>query len=293
MSVTGIMSSPSQRRLLLLIWVVLIVALGAAILLVFVLTKDARGPNLILNFLLAFETSATFALAATVFLSYYFKDPFDIESSSILLPQDIGRSLDALAQSGANYRIFVRTGRHFRASILPALVRTASQNRSPVRVEVVLLDIRDEIICNRYVDYRRAASFDKKEWDLEYVRVEILATILCLARAVKDSGNLLDVDLRLSKRLSIFRIDGTDDEIIVTREDPKDIAFLYKRPDPHFFALLQEFSWVKQEASKMPMILGEDAPVAVLQTVFGDISLFGGLIGDAVEATSKSSPYVR
>jgi len=93
--------------------------------------------------------------------------------------------------------------------------------------------------------------------------------------------------------LSIFRIDGTDDEIIVTREDPKDIAFLYKRPDPHFFALLQEFSWVKQEASKMPMILGEDAPVAVLQTVFGDISLFGGLIGDAVEATSKSSPYVR
>jgi hypothetical protein len=293
MSVTGVMSSPSQRRLLLVIWVALIVGLGLAVLLVFFLTADSRGPNLILNFLLAFETSAIFALTATIFLSYYFKDPFGIEKSAVLLPQDIGRSLDALAQSGANYKIFVRTGRHFRASILPTLVRAATKNRSPVRVEVVLLDIRNETICDRYVDYRRAASFDKNQWDLSYLRVEILATVICLVQAVKDSGNLLDVDLRLSKRLSIYRIDGNDDEIIVTREDPKDLAFRYQRPNPHFFAFSQEFSWVKQEASKVPTVCDEGTPLAVLQTVLGDISQFSELIEDAVQATLKSSPYVQ
>ncbi len=293
MSIQGIMSSSAQRRRLLSIWVILILALGAVIVAIFWSTAESRGWNVIINFLLAFETSAIFALLSTIFLSYYFTDPFDEERASVLLPEDIDGSLNALVQTGANYKIFVRTGRHFRASILPALVQRANLDRSPLRVEVILLDILDDVVCERYVEYRRTATFDKREWNLRYLRIEILATIICLAKAIQDSGGRVEIDLFLSKRLSTLRIDGTDNEIIVTREDPKDVAFRYRRQDRHFSAFVQDFRWIKQEAREVPKMRGNTSPIDTLRDVFGDIPLIKELIGEAVAATSKGTPYAR
>jgi hypothetical protein len=110
------------------------------------------------------------------------------------------------------------------------------------------LDFRDQVACEKYASFRQEASFDKQLWSLAYVQTEVIATILRAIEVSKASSTFIEIDLFLSKRLSTFRIEGTSDAIIVTREDPTDNAALYRRSDPHFGAFLKEFSWIKQEA---------------------------------------------
>jgi hypothetical protein len=222
------------------------------------------------------------------YLYYYFSDPFDNVVASQLLPADIGSALEELASTATEYKIFVRTGRHFRAVILPLLARTAVKRRVPIGVEVILLDFRDQAICDKYANFRQEASFDKQLWDRKYVETEVIGTIMKLIEISKDTGSFVEIDLFLSKRLSTFRIEGTSDAIVVTREDPTDNAARYKRTDPHFGAFLNEFAWIRQEADAISTG-GHRLPE--FTQMFPDVP--GPILAEAERTTSKGSPYVR
>jgi len=219
-------------------------------------------------------------------------DPNDIAAKSILLPEDIGQALRSIAMEATDYKIFVRTGRHFRAEILPLLVKQAREIRRPIRVEVVLLDIRDEDVCERYANYRKTSSFDRHLWETCYVKREILATILALIRASRENRGLIDAHLFLSRRLSTFRIEGSADEILVTREDPKDTAARYHRTHRDFAAFVTEFSWIRDEAFR---VVKEDTGVLPdkLLAMFGKDTEFLSLEASAAQASNSPSPYVR
>ena len=120
-----------------------------------------------------------------------------------------------------------------------------------------------------------------------------MATILKLVDAATMSGSFIQVDLYLSNRLSTFRIDGTADEIIVTREDPKDVALRHRRSVPNFSAFENEFAWIKEESIKIDIPTSEEAPINALKGMFGEIAVVENLIGEAVEAKSEGSPYAR
>jgi hypothetical protein len=218
-------------------------------------------------------------------------DPFAVESASQLLPQDIGNSLKEIAENATEYKLYVRTGRHFRSVILPLLVRRSQERRLPITIEVIVLDFRDAALCERYAHYRRVSSFDKEAWDLPYVQSEIMATVLKLIDATRG-GSLVKVDLYLSKRLSTFRLDATADEVIITREDPKDDASRYKRSHQRFSAYQQEFGWVKQDASKIELVR-DASPRAAFENTCRDAVEVHQLIGRALRAMAEGSPYGR
>lgn len=288
MTIGGILSSPTQRRFLIVISALLIILCFVAVFILYLFTGDTRGWNILIAFLVAIVASATFALFSALYLYYFFTDPFDVAAATQLLATDIGASLEDIASSATEYRIYVRTGRHFRAVILPLLAATAARKRIPIRVEIILLDFRDQVVCKKYASFRREASFDKQLWSLEYVQTEVIATILRAIEVSKASSTFIDIDLYLSKRLSTFRIEGTSDAIIVTREDPTDNAARYRRSDPHFGAFLKEFSWIREEAD--PISVGRRLPE--LRDMFPDFSE-ERILAKAQAATAKGSPYVR
>jgi hypothetical protein len=132
--------------------------------------------------------SATFALFSALYLYYFFTDPFDVAAATQLLATDIGAALEGIASSATEYRIYVRTGRHFRATILPLLAATAARKRIPIRLEIILLDFRDQVACEKYASFRQEASFDKQLWSLAYVQTEVIATILRAIEVSKASS---------------------------------------------------------------------------------------------------------
>jgi hypothetical protein len=283
MSTRGILSSTYQRKVIVAFALVAIAVLLLAVVLVNSLTPETRAWKLISDILVALTTSAMFALLSAGLL-HFFTDPSEVEASIQLLPGDIDKALDALARNASDYILHVRTGRHFRAKVLPLLVEKANAGRRRIKVEVVLLDFRDPELCQRYARYRN--------WSLEYVQTEILSTILKLIDA-SVATSFVEIDLYLSKRLSTFRLDGTTDEIIITREDRGDFASRYKRFDPYFAAFINEFSWVKVEAFHVRKPSGTTALPPTLPDMFGDLPVVRSLLEAATQAKSEPSRYVR
>jgi len=170
MSLAGVLSSRYQRKLLLLASFLIILLFLALTAFFWYMTPETRGWGIIIDFLVAIVASSVFALLSALYITYFFKDPFELDQARKILPQDIGGSLLSIANNASDYKIFVRTGRHFRAEILPALIRSAKKSRRHVRIEAVLLDIRDDSICEKYATYRKVASFDAELWTKEHVQ---------------------------------------------------------------------------------------------------------------------------
>lgn len=244
------------------------------------------------NFFISIVASGAFAIISTLYLSY-FTDPRLARAETLILPQDIDENLRRLVGGAHDYRIYVRTGRHFRAKALPTLVKHARESRQPIRLDVILLDFRDIEVCRQYAEFRKSASFDHYLWSREYVEHEVLATIIALAQAVNLNRPFIQAELHLSSRLSTFRIEGTADEIMVTREDPKDYAYCYTRKHKDFSGLLTEFNWVKSEAEEIIVpALPDPDPRAILTTMFGDL-VSSESQAAAAKATSSPAPYAR
>jgi len=293
MSLRGLFASPSQRRTFLLASSVINLTLVLLILLLFLKTPDTRGWNLVIGSLTALLSSSIFAVVGGLFVTYCFNDPFELASANKLLSTDVGTALTEMAQSASEYKLMVRTGRHFRAEILPVLVSNATRHRRPVTIEAILLDFRDDEICNKYASYRRSSSFDRHHWSTRYVQKEVLATILKLIEAERDHTALLTINLYLSARLSTFRFDGSHDQIIVTREDPKDIASRFRISDRDFSAYLNEFIWMRDDAFKVKNFPTAETPMAALRRMFDTWDLTPELEKDVRRAMNEPSPYVR
>ena len=170
---------------------------------------DTRGWNLVISVLVALNSSAVFAITAFLYVKYFFDDPYEASLANKLLPQDIGQALTEMADSAWEYKIFVRTGRHFRAEVLPVLTKNAIAHRRQVTIDAILLDFRNDDICDKYASYRKSSSFDRNNWTRKYVQKEIMATILKLLEAAHDHSSLIRFNLYLSTRLSTFRFDGS------------------------------------------------------------------------------------
>jgi hypothetical protein len=243
------------------------------------------------NFLISIVASGAFAVFSVMFIEF-FADPAQEHDKIVVLPQDIGKHLDRIAAEATDYRIYVRTGRYFRSSILPRLLDQARTGKRKLRVEVVLLDFRDEVMCKRYSQYRSGASFDTTDWSIDYVQTEILATVMTIARQAIENPTLLEAHLFLSCRLSTTRIEGSADEIVITREDPKDFAYRFHKSHRDYSAYLTEFEWIRDSASAISL---PKVPVSgsLCEAVFGQHSLALRLESAAIAATASKPPYGR
>lgn len=252
MALPGFMKSKSQRRLF--VWfslLLVIISLGAAL----AVAWGEPGPKWLretLNgLLLSLVASGVFAMVSMAYVAL-FLDPQQEEDSIVVLPQDLEGQMDRIATEARDYKIYVRTGRYFRSRTLPKLIERARSTRRPINIEVILLDFRDHQMCDLYARFRKS-TFDGHLWSTESARADILATASALAQAALDNSSLVTASLYLSSRLSVFRIEGSADELLVTREGPKDFAYKFHDSHPDHAAYLTEFMWVRDTASRIDL----------------------------------------
>ena len=288
-----IFSSPSRRRPFLLATVITILFFIGLLWLIYHLVLELTAWHLMTHILVTVVSSTIFAVVSIAYLHYFFAPPDTTPHRPNLPPEDVSKTLTEMAERASEYRLFVRTGRHFRADVLPVLTKNATRNRREVTIEAILLDFRDDRICEKYASYRRSASFDHKLWNRKYVQVEILATIFKLIQAVEAHPSLIRLNLYLSTRLSTFRFDGSHDQILVTREDPRDSALLYRSSDNDFTAFMNEFNWVRDAAFAVRGVTVTDSTKTTILDIFDDCRIISELEENVLEAINEPSPYVR
>lgn len=254
-------------------------------------SSDISGWATTVSVLTSVIASVIFSALSAMLLRYYFVDTEHAETSARVIPQDISTTLRRIAEDSDSYSIYVRTGRHFRAEILPQLVRNAVAKSRTLSLEIILLDFRNIKTCTRYAEYRANASFDRDKWNCRYVQEEIVATILKVNELAIENRAIMKVSLYLTSRLSFFRIEGSPQEILVTREDPKDMAAYYPRNDSYHVAFMRELEWVKIDDSTERMDLNFDA--AQFRETFREVESIEDVLEGAASKIGNASPYVR
>ena len=288
-----IFCSSSQRRPFLLATLSTILFFVGVLWSIYHFVLELSAWNLVAHILVTMVSSAAFALVSLVYLRYFFRHQTESSPRTDLAPDEISNTLTEMAERALEYRLFVRTGRHFRADVLPVLIKNAIKNRREVTIEAILLDFRNYDICEKYASYRGSASFDRKLWDRRYVQTAILATIFKLIQAVEAHPSLIRLNLFLSTRLSTFRIDASHEQLIITREDPKDPALRYRSSDKDFSAFMNEFNWTRDGAFAVREITFADSTKTTIQNMFGDCEVIADLEEDVLEAIHEPSPYPR
>lgn len=243
MSFDDVIRSGSQTRKLLTLSGAAVIAL-AVVVVVF-------PEGILADAAMSFVVNIISSVFAVFLLYFYFVSPVKETEKVIVLSEDLSRQLVKNAECSDQYFIFSRTGRHFRSSIIEKWVGGLTSRSSVGRVRVVLLDHRDPELCEQYRSYRAQLSFDKQQWVEKSVQHEILATIKELTRISRDESHSMEIEIRLSRRLSMFRIEGGEAQLFVTREDPKSHALSIGCRHPDYAAYKREFEWIWNEADPL------------------------------------------
>lgn len=136
-------------------------------------------------------------------------------------------------------------GSYFRTDTLPALLKDGATG---LDVMIVLIDIRDSELVEKYAEYRRQASNDEKI-DGEKVRTEICQTILALANSVaKRGGAFSQARVALINTYSPFRLDFHDHGAILTHDSKTSPALKFSPDSSYYFGFKQELEQFKPNA---------------------------------------------
>jgi len=230
-----ILANPKIRRLFytLFLAILLLLIIGKYLL------RNISYFDSVVNDLIA---SIVSTVLIGTFAFYIFPKAEDLDIK-VIEPLRIQTEL-ANGRSSTNYWYFSGgTGIFTKAVTLPELARLARETNRPMNIQLQLIDPLDQHTCYCYAEYRRGlktATGNPDLWNDKYVRNQSLATIV-KSVVLSAQDPLVDIEIRLKNNFSLFRMDLCASRVIVTKEDPRDVAFVFYHDSSSFNSYNHEF----------------------------------------------------
>ena len=177
----------------------------------------------------------------------------------------IGGTLKGLRQHATAYWFVGRTGRDFRVKALPILEANARTRGQPLQVTAIILDPTDPSICKRYALTRNAARFRGRDdvWTAEKVKIEALASVVAIFQTAWRCS-LVNVSVSLARTLSTFRMDMSDEGLLLTVEDDRHSALWFSAGTDFVSAFRREVEFQRDGSMTLSVLrpVGETAAEA-------------------------------
>lgn len=153
----------------------------------------------------------------------------------VIEPKEIG---PLLKKSVTDTRVWIykgACGRYTRATTLPALASAAKHEGLGRDVRITVLNPNNDELCAEYATYRRSlkSANNGHPWTESKVKEEVIATVVSALR-FRHEEPLLRIELYLIDHFSAFRLDISDQYVIVTKED-KEAAGLRADSGTYFY----------------------------------------------------------
>jgi len=178
-----------------------------------------------------------FVTVAVGLFMFYIEIPDDDKKFDIVESLRLEEMFDRELAQTDSWHFSGGMGRHTRAKTILYLDKAAKASNQQKSLKIQLLNPADETLCTQYASYRgnlRSAKKNKADWTSDFVRRELLSTIL-IASIYKTNNANLDITIRLKNNFSTLRIDLSSKAGIITKEDKnepalicRDGSFLYK-----------------------------------------------------------------
>jgi len=138
----------------------------------------------------------------------------------VLAPKQINPLLKGAATATRAWIYKGACGRYTRATTIPKLAEAARTEGIGRDITVCLLNPKNEALCAAYATYRRSlkSASSGVAWNRQAVQEEILATAVTALR-FQFSEPLLRIRVFFTDHFSAFRLDISDQYVIVTKED--------------------------------------------------------------------------
>jgi hypothetical protein len=162
------------------------------------------------------------------------------------------------------------TGTYLRAVTLPECLKSAREERRPLKVQFEIIDPTNAELCGRYAAFRSSLApgpdATGENWTPDRTRKEAFATILA-ACWYRQRFTLLDVAGGLSAVMTTFRVDMSSSFLIITQEESAAPALVVEAGKPHFSAYEQELQSSFDQARQVQLSLGREVPLSDEPTV--------------------------
>ncbi|MEE6259707.1 hypothetical protein [Plantactinospora sonchi] len=148
------------------------------------------------------------------------------------------------------------TGTYTRAVTLPECIEHARRRNGTLDFGIEIIDPTDEQVCERYAQFRRSLSprpdATGERWTVDRTRKESYATVLAACWHQQRSG-LLNIDVRLSNRMSTFRYDLSSSCVIITQENPQTPALRIDRREIYYHRYSIELQYSREQSRRVPI----------------------------------------
>jgi len=142
------------------------------------------------------------------------------EDIAAIQPWNINELLQTPLADTKSYWFRGRSGRFIRSAVMPAL-DAAGRRESVLRtLHMLLPDPADTSMLADYAHYRGSLQDARGTWDASRIQNEILSTIISAARRA-NVNHFFEAKIYLKSDFALFRLDMSDDRLLLTREDPK------------------------------------------------------------------------
>jgi len=169
------------------------------------------------------------SLIVSIFIALFLfkiEVPEEVTKLEIVEPNRL-KELFSRARLDTNFWFYSGgAGRYTRAVTFPEISKISKDINESRNFKILLLNPKNNKLCSNYAMFRNSLKSAKNNnWSREYVQNEILATI-CSAYIHKSLNPLLEISVFLKSTFSTMRIDLSQSNCIVTKEDKKDLALL-------------------------------------------------------------------
>lgn len=224
-----------------------------------ILLKEPNWYTILTKLLDSIFVSLTVTVAIGLFL-FFIELPDEEKKFEIVEPFKIG-DLFQKERSGTEIWFFSGgTGRFTRSTTIPELAKIAKNNNHHINLKIQLIDPSNEHVCINYANYRkglRSSDNSQGKWTKEYVRHEILSTIVS-AIIHKSHFPLLDIAIGLKNNFSTLRIDLSSNVAIITKEDKQEPALVCREGSFLYRTYKEEILQTFKEYGQLNMLLEFD-----------------------------------
>lgn len=164
------------------------------------------------------------SLLLAVFLGsfVFWLTPAVVKRSTIevIAPKQINPLLKSAASATRSWVYKGACGRYTRATTIPKLADAARTEGLGRDITICILNPKNDDLCAAYATYRRSLKSGKsgEPWSRQLVQEEILATAIT-ALKFQFSEPLLRINVFFVDHFSAFRLDISDQYVVVTKED--------------------------------------------------------------------------
>lgn len=257
--VKDIIKSPAKLRVyfigLAIFLVLMIVAnyyLLPKVFIYFGVNYDGALPSFINNLIALLGSS----LIASGFIWFVTPSGLDSNDVNVISSHDIKDFLNSMLNKTERFSYYGHTARWNRAVTFPKILEQAQDLRVTKHIDLIIIDPDDESACDFYASFGHGErKKGRKIQSATDVRIELLTTFLhCLEI---NKSPFIEISLYVTDRVSISRIDISDNALMLTKPYQGDPALYFPKNTFFYSSYKEEFNVAKQQCKKINLDISD------------------------------------